>query len=73
MAMPPIEDMETAEAVAKVRYDAYEWSGCDGSRWERVPAEAQRRMIREAAEWIACVREASDTDRMVISSRRRMT
>lgn len=58
MAMPPIDDMDTAAAVAKVRYDTYEWSGCDGARWERVPAEAQRRVVREAAEWIACVREA---------------
>lgn len=54
--MPPIDDMETAEAVAKAHYDAYEWSGCDGSRWEHVPAEAQKRLVREAAEWVACIR-----------------
>lgn len=63
MAMPPIDDMETAEAVAKTYYNAYRWSGCDGARWERVPADAQKRMIREAAEWIACVRLASSQHR----------
>ncbi|MBB3752654.1 hypothetical protein FHT44_005166 [Mycolicibacterium sp. BK634] len=57
MAMPPIDDMETAEAVARVHYDAYEWSGCNGSRWERVPADARKALVRTAAEWIACMRE----------------
>ncbi len=57
--MPPIDDMDTAEAVAKVRYENYEWSGCDGSRWERLPIEVQRRLISEAAEWVACVRVAA--------------
>ena len=56
MAMPPIEDMDTAEAVAKAHYESYKWSGCDGSRWEVLPAVVQKRLVREAAEWIACVR-----------------
>lgn len=59
MAMPPIEDMDTAEAVAKTHYDAYEWSGCDGSRWDRVPETTRKRLVREAAEWIACVRQST--------------
>ena len=64
MAMPPIDDMETAEAVAKVHYDAYEWSGCEGSRWNRLPAEARRRFTREAAEWVACIRQIENREEL---------
>ena len=60
--MSPIDDMDTAEAVAKVRYHDYEWSGCDGSRWERLPVDVQKRFVREAAEWIACIRAADTKD-----------
>jgi hypothetical protein len=59
--MPPIEDMDTAEAAAKVHYDSYEWSGCDGSRWERLPSQEQYWRVREAAEWIACIRQVNPT------------
>lgn len=59
MPMPSIQDTNLAEAVAKVHYDSYEWSGCNGSGWESLPAGAQRQLIREAAEWVACVSAAS--------------
>lgn len=59
MVLPAIEDMETAEAVAKIRYDNYEWSGCAGSRWEALPAEVRRRLASEAAEWLSCIRAAN--------------
>lgn len=61
MAMAAIEDMDTARAVAKVHYDSYEWSGCRGARWDQLPWDAQERLAREAAEWIACIRVAGLT------------
>lgn len=57
MPLPPIDDMDTAEAAAKVHYDAHECSGRDGSRWELLPSQEQWWRVREAAEWIACIRQ----------------
>lgn len=61
MEMPPIDDMDTAKSAAEIHYDSYEWSGRDESRWERLPSQEQWWRVREAAEWIACIRQANPT------------
>jgi hypothetical protein len=42
--------------VAEAYYHAYEWSGCEGSRWERLPEEAQLIWIRQADRWVDVLR-----------------
>jgi hypothetical protein len=34
---------EQREALAEAHYNAVEWSGCEGSKWERVPVGLRRR------------------------------
>ena len=36
-----------AEQLAEDRYTGFEWSGCDGSRWERLPDLVRRRLIEQ--------------------------
>ncbi|QXO12879.1 hypothetical protein SEA_LATRETIUM_79 [Mycobacterium phage Latretium] len=43
---------EDATKVARAYYEGFEWSGCDGSRWERLPEEAQFIWVRMARHWL---------------------
>lgn len=54
-----------AEQLAEDRYTGYEWGGCNGSRWERLPESVQRRLIdqeRFAAESAAAYFREHFTD-----------
>lgn len=50
-------DMRLAAKVAVARYTAFEWSGCEGSRWDRLPGDVQNRLVREARDWLFVLRE----------------
>lgn len=54
-------DREIAVALARAHYEAFEWSGCDGSAWHRLPQEARERFIRGADEWRATAQSAGYT------------
>lgn len=50
--------MSIAEDMARVHYEAYEWSGCNGSRWDAMPDEVRQRLTLEADRWRASAQSA---------------
>jgi hypothetical protein len=46
------------EKVARVYYEAFEWSGCNGSRWDKLTDEYKQQVLRKADDWLCSVASA---------------
>jgi len=42
--------------LARAYYNAWVWSGCDGSRWDRLSEEARSDWVRQAHRWLFVIR-----------------
>ena len=54
--------MSAAEKAAEALYTAIEWSGCDGSKWSRVPTGGRRK-------WLDAARALADANLLVAEPR----
>ncbi|QPX62779.1 hypothetical protein SEA_PLUMBUS_82 [Mycobacterium phage Plumbus] len=51
---------EESRRLARAYYDAWVWSGCDGSRRDRLSEEARSDWARQARRWLFVIRATGE-------------